>query len=76
MGCVGGWWQRKNRLFGLRVGRYSPKAQLQFKQRVRDEVVGHRLAVIEPAREQDVGRESNGRRGIRTCDFHRVRMAL
>jgi hypothetical protein len=38
----------------IRLSFASAKALLQFKQRVRDKVFGHRLAVIEPEREQDL----------------------
>jgi hypothetical protein len=38
----------------LGLGRDSAEALLQFQQGLRDEVIGHGLAVIEPKREQDL----------------------
>ena len=38
----------------LRLGRDGPELLLPFEQGLRDEVVGHGLAVIEPEREQDL----------------------
>ena len=40
--------------YRLRHGRHGPELLLELEQCLGDEVVGHRLAVIEPQREQDL----------------------